>query len=73
MKRSKFSETQIVAVLKEGEKGRLVADICREHGISIATYFQWKSKYGGIEESDLRSPNTVFQISEIQLHYCSKC
>ena len=54
MKRSKFSETQIVAVLKEGEKGRLVADICREHGISNATYYQWKSTYGGMEASDLK-------------------
>lgn len=41
MKRSKFSETQIVAILKEGENGRLVADIYREHGIGNATYYQW--------------------------------
>ena len=49
MKRSKYSETQIVAILKEGEAGRAVAEICREHGISNATYYQWKSKYGGLE------------------------
>ena len=54
MKRSKFSEGQIVAILKEGEAGRLVAEICREHGISNATYYQWKSKYGGLEASDLK-------------------
>ena len=54
MKRSKFSETQIVGILKEGEKGRLVAEICLEHGISNATYYQWKSKYGGMEASDLK-------------------
>jgi putative transposase len=54
MKRSKFTETQIVAILKDGEKGRLVADICREHGISSAAYYQWKSKYGGMEASDLK-------------------
>lgn len=54
MKRSKFSESQIVAILKEGEAGRLVAEICREHGISNATYYQWKSKYGGLEASDLK-------------------
>ena len=54
MKRSKFSETQIVGILKEGEKGRLVADICREHGIAAATYYQWKSRYGGMEASDLK-------------------
>ena len=54
MKRSRFSETQIVGILKEGEKGRLVADICREDGVSNATYYQWKSKYGGMEASDLK-------------------
>ncbi len=54
MKRSRFSETQVVSILKEGEAGRAVADICREHGISNATYYQWKSKYGGMEASDLK-------------------
>lgn len=54
MKKSKFSETKIVAILKEGEAGRPVTEICREHGISNATYYQWKSKYGGMEASDLR-------------------
>jgi len=54
MKKSRFSETQIVAILKEGEAGRLVAEICREHGIAAATYYQWKSKYGGLEASDLK-------------------
>ena len=54
MKKSKFSETKIVAILKEGEAGRQVTEICHEHGISNATYYQWKSKYGGMEASDLR-------------------
>jgi putative transposase len=54
MKRSRFSETQMVAILKEGEAGRAVADICREHGISNATYYQWKSKYGGMDASELK-------------------
>ncbi len=54
MKRSRFSETQVVGILKEGETGRAVAEICREHGISNATYYQWKSKYGGMEASDLK-------------------
>ena len=54
MKRSKFSESQIVAILKEGEAGRAVAEICREHGISNATYYQWKSKYGGMQASDIK-------------------
>lgn len=54
MKRSRFSETQVVAILKEGEAGRPVAEICREHGIASATYYQWESKYGGMEASDLK-------------------
>ena len=54
MRRSRFSEAQIVAILKEGEAGRVVKDICREHGISNATYYSWKSKYGGMEASDLK-------------------
>lgn len=54
MKRSRFSETQVIGILKEGEAGRAVAEICREHGISNATYYQWKSKYGGMEASDLK-------------------
>jgi len=47
MKRSRFSETQIVAILKEADTGLKVADICRKHGISMPTYYNWKSKYGG--------------------------
>lgn len=54
MKKSRFNETQIVAILKEGEAGRKVAEICREHGISNATYYSWKSKYGGMQASDLK-------------------
>lgn len=54
MKRSKFSETQIVRILKEAEAGRLVKDVCREYGISDATYYNWKSKYGGMEASDIK-------------------
>ena len=54
MKKTRFTEAQIVAILKSGDAGLKVKDICREHGISEATYYNWKSKYGGMEVSDLR-------------------
>ncbi len=55
MKRSKFSETQILSILKEGESGALsVPDLCRKHGVGQSTYYKWKSKYGGMEASDLQ-------------------
>ena len=54
MKRSKFSEHQIIAILKAVEAGRTVKDVCREHEVSEATYYQWKSKYGGMQASDIK-------------------
>lgn len=54
MKTSKFSETQIVSILKQQDAGVKVADICREHGISQATFYKWRSKYGGMDASMLR-------------------
>jgi len=54
MRASRFSETQIIAILKESEAGMLVKDVCRKHGISDATYYKWKSKYGGMAASDLK-------------------
>ena len=53
MKRSKFSETQIISILKAVESGRSVRDVCREHEVSDATYYKWKSKYGGMQASDI--------------------
>ena len=53
MKRSRFTESQIVAVLKEGEAGMPVAELCRKHGVSNATYYQWKSKYAEVQVSEL--------------------
>ena len=47
MKRSKFSDEQILAIVKEGEAGRRVADLCRANGITERTYYRWKAKYGG--------------------------
>lgn len=54
MKKSRFSEAQIIGILKQVEAGRQVKDVCREHGISDATYYQWKSKYGGMEAADIK-------------------
>lgn len=54
MRKSKFSETQIVSILKQGDAGVPVKDLCRQAGISPATYYQWKSKYGGMDASDLK-------------------
>ncbi len=54
MKRSRFSETQIVAILKEADAGMQVKEICRKYSISDATYYNWKSKYGGMDASDLK-------------------
>ena len=54
MKKTKFSESQIVKALKEQEGGRKTDDICRELEISRATFYQWKSKYGGMEASDVQ-------------------
>ena len=54
MKRARFTETQIVAILKEADSGVPVKDVCRKYEISDATYYNWKSKYGGMEASDLK-------------------
>ena len=54
MKNSRFTETQIVSVLKQADAGVPIKDLCRQAGISTPTYYQWKSKYGGLEASDLK-------------------
>jgi len=54
MKKSRYTKTQIVSILKQADAGVPVEDLCRQGGVSTATYYQWKSKYGGMEASDLK-------------------
>jgi len=54
MKRSRFSDEQIIAIVKEQEAGMATAEVCRRHGISGATFYKWKSKYGGLEVSEAK-------------------
>ena len=54
MKKSRYSEEQIIAVLKESQAGIPTAEVCRKHGISDATFYNWRSRYGGMEVSDAR-------------------
>ena len=68
MKRSRFSEEQIIAILKEQENGLSTKDICRRHGMSSATFYKWKSKFGGLDVSDARKLKAL----EIENHRLKK-
>ncbi len=70
MKKSRFTETQIISILKEADAGMLVKDICRKHGISDATYYTWKSKYGGMSASELKRMKEMEQeLSQLKRMY----
>ena len=70
MKKSRFSETQIVSILKEADADRPVKEICRKHGISDATYYTWKPKYGGMSASNLKRMREMeVEMSELKRMY----
>jgi len=54
MKRNKFTEAQIIKILQEEESGKIILDICREHGIHQSTYFNWKKKYAGLQVQEVQ-------------------
>jgi putative transposase len=59
MKASRFNEEQIIGILREQEAGSSTADVCRKHGISGATFYKWKARYGGLDVSDARRLKTL--------------
>lgn len=59
MKRSRFSEEQIIAILREQEAGERTAEVCRRHGVSTATFYKWKAKFGGMGVSEARRLKTL--------------
>jgi putative transposase len=59
MKKSRFTEVQIMSVLRQAEVGMAIADLCREHGISNATFYQWRSKFGGMDASMITEMKTI--------------
>ena len=62
MRKSRFTETQIIGMIKEQEAGPTVADVCRKHGISSASFYKLKAKYGGMDVSDIHTCDKIDQI-----------
>ena len=67
MKQKRFSDEQIIGILKEADAGAVVLDLCRKHGMSSATFYAWKSKYGGLEVDP--APNVPSFISRVRSPY----
>ena len=66
MRKSRFSEEQIIAILAEQERGMATAEVCRRHGISSATFYKWKAKYGGLDVSDARKLKTLTENARLK-------
>lgn len=70
MKRSRFSESKIISILRETDSGMSVKEVCRKHGISDATFYNWKSKYGGMSVSELKRMKEMEQeLSQMKKMY----
>ena len=59
MRKSKFTDEQIIAILAEQERGMATSDVCRRHGVSSATFYKWKAKFGGLQVSDAKKLKTL--------------
>ena len=68
MKRARFTEEQIIAVLKEHEAGAKTADLARKHGVSEATLYNWKAKFGGMDVSEAKRLRQLFRIEPSSAH-----
>jgi len=74
MKRSKFTESQIIAILKQNESGIAVAELCREHGISSATFYKWRSKYSGMDASLIKRMKALEEENRrLKKMYAEEC